>query len=51
MNIQKYNDTRIQYHCDTSDIFFLLFGRNKTKGSKQDNQNRLRSPMPEGGEP
>jgi hypothetical protein len=26
MNIQKYNDTRIQYHCDTSDIFFLLSG-------------------------
>ena len=24
MNIQKYNDTRIQYHCDTSDIVFLL---------------------------
>jgi predicted urease superfamily metal-dependent hydrolase len=21
MNIRKYHDTRIQYHCDTSDIF------------------------------
>ena len=26
------------------------FGRNKTKGPKQDSQYRLRSPMPEGGE-
>jgi len=29
----------------------LNFGSNKTKGPKQDSQNRLRSPMPEGGEP
>jgi len=27
------------------------FGNNKTKGHKQDSQNHLRSPMPEGGEP
>jgi len=26
------------------------FGSNKTKGLKQDSQNRLRSPMPEGGD-
>ena len=25
MNIQKYNDTRIQYHCDTSE---MKWGRN-----------------------
>jgi hypothetical protein len=29
----------------------LSFWNNKTKGPKQDSQNRLRSPMPEGGEP
>jgi len=29
----------------------LSFGSNKTKGPKQDSQNRLRSPMHEGGEP
>ena len=28
----------------------ISFGRNKTKGPKQDTQYRLRSPMPEGGE-
>jgi len=28
-----------------------FLGRNKVKGPKQDCQNRLRSPMPEGGEP
>ena len=28
-----------------------VFGSNKTKGHKQDSQNRLWSPMPEGGEP
>jgi hypothetical protein len=28
-----------------------VFGSNKAKGPKQDNQNQLRSPMPEGGEP
>jgi hypothetical protein len=27
------------------------FGSNKTKGPKQDSQNRQRTPMPEGGEP
>jgi hypothetical protein len=30
---------------------YKSFGSNKTKESKQDSQNRLRSPMPEGGEP
>jgi hypothetical protein len=30
---------------------FKVLGAIKTKGSKQDRQNRLRSPMPEGGEP
>jgi hypothetical protein len=30
---------------------FKLIGSNKTKGPKQDNQNQLRSPMSEGGEP
>ena len=29
----------------------ICFGSNKTKGPKQKNQNRLRSPMPEAGEP
>jgi hypothetical protein len=29
---------------------FKVFGSNKTKGHKQDNQNRLRSYTPEGGE-
>jgi len=29
----------------------LKFGSNKTKGPKQDSQNPLRSPMPEGGKP
>ena len=29
----------------------LSFRSNKTKGPKQDSQNRLMSPMPEGGEP
>jgi len=28
-----------------------VFGSNKTKGPKQDSQNRLSSSMPEGGEP
>jgi hypothetical protein len=28
-----------------------IVGSNKTKGSKQDSQTRLRSPIPEGGEP
>jgi len=28
-----------------------VFGSNKTKGPKQDRQSRLRSLMPEGGEP
>jgi hypothetical protein len=28
-----------------------IVGSNKTKGSKQDSQARLRSPIPEGGEP
>jgi len=28
-----------------------VFGSMKTKRPKQDNQNSLRSPMPEGGEP
>jgi len=30
---------------------FKVFGTLKTKGTKQDSQNRLRSPMPEGGVP
>jgi hypothetical protein len=29
---------------------FKIFGSNKTKGPKQDSQNRLRSPMPGGGQ-
>jgi hypothetical protein len=35
--------------CPKSDS--KVFGSNKTTGPKQDNQNQLRSPMPEGGEP
>jgi hypothetical protein len=31
--------------------FLIVFGRNKTKGRKQDSQHRLRSPMPKGVEP
>jgi len=34
-----------------SQIFFLTFGGITPKGPKQDSQNRLRSHMPEGGEP
>jgi hypothetical protein len=30
--------------------YLKVFGNKKTKGPKQDSQNRLRSPMPEGGE-
>ena len=29
----------------------ICFGSNKTKGPKHESQNRLRSPMHEGGEP
>ena len=32
-------------------IIKKIFGSNKTKESKQDSQNLLKSPMPEGGEP
>jgi len=31
--------------------YLKVCGRNKTKGPKQDSQNRLWSPMHEGGEP
>ena len=33
-----------------SQIIFKIFGSNKTKRPKQDSQNLLRSPIPEGGE-
>ena len=50
------NTGRSLIRCDQNrkirnPIDLKVFGSNKTKGPKQDNQNRLRSPMPEGGEP
>jgi len=34
-----------------SQIILKVFGSKKTKGSKQNKQNRLRLPISEGGEP
>jgi hypothetical protein len=32
-------------------LYTQSFGSNKTRGPKPDSENRLKSPMPEGGEP
>ena len=49
--LEKPSSGKLKTERLESQVIFKVFGSNKTKEPKQDSQNQLRSPMPEGGEP
>jgi hypothetical protein len=49
--LEKPSSDKLKTERLECQVIFKVFGSNKTKEPKQDSQNQLRSPMPEGGEP